>query len=287
MTFASICQLANLSGIMLHEAVLISDMAENGTDPDDTRHQLSSYLSVILEEAELQYGKPHQTLTGLTGDNARSLSEAQPRYLSEFTYIAMVTALSIAESNASMGRVVACPTAGASGVIPGIFHALRTLHSIPFNRLLEGYIVCSGIGNVIASHATLSGAVGGCQAEIGSAAAMGSGGLVYLSGGTAEQVGHAAALTIKSLMGLVCDPIGGYVEIPCVKRNAVGVSIAISCAEMALGGVESFVPFDEAVWAMQKVGASLSETLRETGQGGIAITRTAKSWLKEGRHENE
>ncbi len=287
MTFTSICQLANLSGILLHDAVLISDMAENGTDPDDTRHQLSSYLSVILEEAELQYGKSHRTLTGLTGENARSLSESHPRYVSEFTYMAMVTALSISESNASMGRVVACPTAGASGVIPGIFYALQKRHSIPFDRLLEGYIICSGIGNVIATHATLSGAVGGCQAEIGSAAAMGSGGLVYISGGNSEQVGHAAALTLKSLMGLVCDPIGGYVEIPCVKRNAVGASIAISCAEMALGGVESFVPFDETVWAMQKVGASLSETLRETGQGGIAITRTAKTWLTEGRHDNE
>lgn len=284
MTFRDIRQLVTLSGISLHEGVLISDMAENGQDPDESRKILSAYLSVILEESAMQYGNEHQTLTGLTGKNAASLAVYEPRFLSPFAHTAMVVALSIAESNASMGRVVACPTAGASGVIPGIFYALHKIHEMPFDQLLQGFIVCSGVGNVIASQATLSGAAGGCQAEIGSACAMAAAGLTYVSGGNIDQVEHAGALSLKATMGLVCDPVGGYVEVPCVKRNAIGANIAISSAEMALSGIESFIPFDETVWAMKKVGLSMGEHLRETGLGGVAITPTAKRWIKESKH---
>jgi len=276
MTFNAIKRLAVDSGLPLHEAALVADMTESGNNPEETRAQLSEFLRVILEESEKQYGKAQDTLTGLTGTNAKKAHDRGVLYHSRFTHVAIVASLSICESNASMGRVVACPTAGASGVIPGIFYALSKENAFPFAHLLPGFILASAIGNVIAAKATLSGAAGGCQAEIGSAAAMGAGALAYLSGGDAETVDSAAALVLKSLLGLVCDPVGGYVEAPCVKRNAIAVTAAISAAELALSGVTSVIPFDETVDAMRRVGQTLPMELRETGLGGLAATRTAK-----------
>jgi len=188
MTFNAIKRLAVDSGLPLHEAALVADMTESGNNPEETRAQLSEFLRVILEESEKQYGKAQDTLTGLTGTNAKKAHDRGVLYHSRFTHVAIVASLSICESNASMGRVVACPTAGASGVIPGIFYALSKENAFPFAHLLPGFILASAIGNVIAAKATLSGAAGGCQAEIGSAAAMGAGALAYLSGGDAETV---------------------------------------------------------------------------------------------------
>ncbi|MBO8161476.1 MAG: L-serine ammonia-lyase, iron-sulfur-dependent, subunit alpha [Thermosipho sp. (in: Bacteria)] len=263
--------------IPLHQVILNMEMFETGVDPDEIKEKLSKMLKVILEEAETQYGKKHETLTGMTGDNAFKLRNHTPNFLSKFSYMATVTALSIAESNASMGRIVACPTAGASGVIPGVFNAMVKIFNPTFEEMLEAFIVAGGIGKVIADKATISGAAGGCQAEIGTAAAMASGALTYYIAKDAEKVGNAAALTLKSIMGLVCDPVGGFVEVPCVKRNGNLVNIAISSSEMALSGIKSVIPFDEVVDAMKKVGSSLPQSLRETGEGGIANTQTAKS----------
>lgn len=280
MTFKSIMELAIVSKMPLHEAALSLELAENGNDTLYTQKRLSEFLRVILEESQKQYGKTHKTLTGMTGDCANKLSKKGPKFLSPFTYTAMVTALSITESNASMGRVVACPTAGASGVIPGIFYALYSINKMPFEKLLHAFIVASAVGNVIASKATLSGAAGGCQAEIGSAVAMAAAALTYISYGKPQMVDSAASLALKSILGLVCDPVGGYVEIPCVKRNATLITVAISCAELALSGIESFAPFDEMVTVMRKVGVSLSVDLRETGMGGVAGTKTAKDFIE-------
>lgn len=263
----------------LHQVILNLEMFETGEDPDDLRNKLSNMLKVILEEAEKQYGKTQKTLTGFTGDNAYKLKNYKTKFISEFNHIAMVTALSIAESNASMGRIVACPTAGSSGVIPGIFYALYKTESPDFNTLLDLFIVAGGVGKVIADRATISGAAGGCQAEIGTAAAMGAGALTYYFSKDAEKVGNAAALVLKSIMGLVCDPVGGFVEVPCVKRNGNLVNIAISSAEMALSGIKSLIPFDEVVDAMRRVGNLLPQSLKETGEGGIAITPTAKTLI--------
>ncbi|SHH46449.1 L-serine ammonia-lyase, iron-sulfur-dependent, subunit alpha [Thermosipho atlanticus] len=263
----------------LHEVILNLEMFETGVDPKKLRGKLSDMLRIILEEAKDQYGKKHKTLTGMTGENAYKLNKHVPKFLSEFSYIATVTALSIAESNASMGRIVACPTAGASGIIPGVFYAIEKVYKPDFEKLLDSFIVAGGVGKVIANKATISGAAGGCQAEIGTAAAMGAAALSYFISNDPEKVANASALVLKSVMGLVCDPVGGFVEVPCVKRNGNLVNLAISSAELALSGIKSIIPFDEVVDAMKRVGSTLPQNLRETGEGGIANTPTAKNLI--------
>jgi L-serine dehydratase len=276
MKFAELIEIWQNTNLEFSEIILAQEMIETGRDPEKVKQVLSNLLRVMLEEAEKNFGKRFETLTGLTGDNAYKLANVKPRMMSKFNHIATVVALSMGESNASMGRIVACPTAGSCGVVPGVAYALWEVEKANFDDLLKAFIVASGIGNVVAKRATLSGAAGGCQAEIGTATAMASGLLTYYYSKDPIRVGHAAALALKALMGLVCDPVGGFVEVPCVKRNGNAVNVAIATAEMALAGIESVIPFDEVVEAMYEVGKSLPESLRETGLGGIAATKTAK-----------
>ncbi|HCL98693.1 MAG TPA: serine dehydratase, partial [Fervidobacterium sp.] len=225
------------------------------------------------------------TLTNLTGNNGSKLSNAVPYMMSEFNHVATVVAISMGESNASMGRIVACPTAGSCGVMPGALYALKYVKKASDDELLKSFIVASGIGNVVAKRATLSGAAGGCQAEIGTATAMASSMITYYFSRDPVKVGNAAAISLKSLMGLVCDPVGGFVEVPCVKRNGSAVNVAIACAEMALAGIESVIPFDDVVNAMYNVGKSLPESLRETAIGGIAGTKSAQEIVEKIREK--
>uniref|UniRef100_A0A832IP92 L-serine dehydratase n=1 Tax=Fervidobacterium pennivorans TaxID=93466 RepID=A0A832IP92_FERPE len=276
MKFSELIEIWQNTNLEFSEIILAQEMIETGRDPEKVKQVLSNLLKVMLEEAEKNLGKRFETLTGLTGDNAYKLANAKPKMLSEFNHIATVVALSMGESNASMGRIVACPTAGSCGVVPGAAYALWKVEKADFKDLLKAFIVASGIGNVVAKRATLSGAAGGCQAEIGTATAMASALLTYYYSKDPIKVGHAAALALKTLMGLVCDPVGGFVEVPCVKRNGNAVNVAIASSEMALAGVESVIPFDEVVEAMYEVGKSLPESLRETGLGGIAATKTAQ-----------
>jgi L-serine dehydratase len=276
MKFAELIEIWQNTNLEFSEIILAQEMIETGRDPEKVKQVLSNLLRVMLEEAEKNFGKRFETLTGLTGDNAYKLANVKPRMMSKFNHIATVVALSMGESNASMGRIVACPTAGSCGVVPGVAYALWEVEKANFDDLLKAFIVASGIGNGVAKRATLSGAAGGCQAEIGTATAMASGLLTYYYSKDPIRVGHAAALALKALMGLVCDPVGGFVEVPCVKRNGSAVNVAIATAEMALAGIESVIPFDEVVEAMYEVGKLLPESLRETGLGGIAATKTAK-----------
>ena len=176
------------------------------------------------------------------------------------------------ECNACMKRIVAAPTAGACGVLPAVLLPYARQFQAGADRLVESLYVASGFGMVIATRASISGAEGGCQAEIGSAAAMAAPALVHLQGGTPEQMANACAMAVKNLLGLVCDPVGGLVEVPCVKRNVIGAMDALSAAQMALAGIESRVPPDQVLDAMREVGQSLPHTLRETGKGGLAAT---------------
>ena len=183
----------------------------------------------------------------------------------------IAAALATGEVNASMGRIVAAPTGGASGVLPAVLLTVGAQVAASEEALTEALFAAAGIGGVIATRATLSGAAGGCQAEIGSGSAMAAAAAVELSGGTPEQAGHAASLALQGQMGLVCDPVGGLVEVPCVFRNATGAAVALAGAEMALAGVEFPIPFDEVVDAMGLVGRSLPPSLRETALGGLAV----------------
>ena len=199
----------------------------------------------------------------------------------ETTTKAMAYALSTMEVNISMGRIVAAPTAGASGVLPGTLKAIQEAHNLTDDQIVEALFVAGVVGMIIAKQASISGAKGGCQAEIGSASAMAAASIVYLLDGTVDQAFDAAAIAINNLMGLICDPVAGLVEVPCHKRNAVGASNALICAEMVLAGMPSIIPFDEVVEAMKQVGDLLPACHRETATGGIAMTKTAKKYEKD------
>ncbi len=264
----------------LPEAILEREMIETGVPVDLLRREMKKLMDVMLEESEKQYGKRQKTLAGITGNNGFKMAAHNPELLSEFSHTATVVSLSLAESNAAMGRVVACPTGGACGVVPGVLYALKKLKGASDSELLNAFIVAGGIGWCIEKNATISGAEGGCQAEMGTAAAMGAALLAYHFTNNGKKAENAAALALKSMLGLVCDPVGGFVEVPCVKRNGIAVNIAIAAAEMALAGIESVIPFDEVVEAMHRVGKSLPESLRETGLGGLAATPTARKIVR-------
>ncbi len=279
-SFNDLVDISEKTGESLHKIVLDWEMLDTGYSNDRLIENASKLLKVMEEEYESKKGKTFKTLVGLTGMNAKKMYDYLPdAFVGEHIFKAATIAVTISESNASMGRIVACPTAGASGVMPGVLLTLEEA-GIEREKLVLSLIVAGAIGKIIAMRASLSGAEAGCQAEIGSATAMAAGAAVYATGGNARQVSHAAALSLKSLMGLVCDPVGGFVEVPCVKRNAAGASLAFLFSDIAKSGVESAIPFDEVVDAMMAVGRSLPESLRETGKGGIAATPTAKKIVR-------
>jgi len=217
---------------------------------------------------------------GLVGGNAQrlqqSIKENGTFILGDTLLTAVTYAIAVGEANAAMGRIVAAPTAGASGILPAVLFTLKDTRGVSMTELAKGLIVAGVIGMVIAARATLSGAEGGCQAECGSGAAMAAGAAVALCNGSPEAVGHAVAIALKNMLGLVCDPVAGLVEVPCVKRNAGAVSQALTAAEMALAGIKSIIPVDEVIDAMKSVGQSLHCSLKETAQGGLAVTPTGQ-----------
>ena len=188
----------------------------------------------------------------------------------------MAFALSSSETNAAMGRIVACPTAGSCGILPAALFSMAHTHTFSRRQLQDAFLAAGVVGMIIDEHASLAGAQGGCQAECGSAAAMAAAAVVQLIGGSPAQCFHAGAIAIKNMLGLVCDPVAGLVEIPCIKRNAGGVLQALGAADLALSGVESYIPFDDTVEAMNRVGNAMPAALRETALGGLATTASGK-----------
>ena len=233
----------------------------------------------VMREASQVYTGERRSLSGLAGGQGKQMHDyaSTTPIGGEFMAQVIAEALSMGESNACMRRVVAAPTAGACGVMPAVLIPLYWRENIPEEKMLEAMFTASGIGAVIAYRACISGAAGGCQAEIGSASAMAAGALVYLRGGTEEQLCHAVAMALKNLMGLVCDPVAGLVEVPCIKRNVIGAVNAIAAADMALAGIESRIPVDEVIDAMGEVGRRLPVELRETALGGLAATPTGRA----------
>ncbi|NPV70828.1 MAG: L-serine ammonia-lyase, iron-sulfur-dependent, subunit alpha [Firmicutes bacterium] len=216
--------------------------------------------------------------SGLTGGAARRVETARARggsVLGDSFSRVIARSLAVAEVNACMGRIVAAPTAGSCGVIPGVLITLAERLDRSEQDLVMALFTAAAVGGVIATRATVSGAEGGCQAECGAAAAMAAAAGVELCGGTPAQSAHAAAISIKGTLGLVCDPIAGLVEVPCVKRNALAAANSVAAIEMALAGVESVVPVDEVIDTMKRVGRAIPESLRETSLGGLATTPTA------------
>lgn len=253
-----------------------------GVTADELLGRMMSMV-VVMRDSVTNGLAGERSKGGLIGGDALKLqtyytSHPERSIVGSIVRKAITMALAVGEANASMGRIVAAPTAGASGVLPAVLFSLSELRNFDDRELAKGLLIAGAIGMVIASRATLSGAAGGCQAECGSAAAMGAGAAVALYGGTPSQVGHAAAIALKNLLGLVCDPVAGLVEVPCVKRNAGAAAQALTAAEMALAGIESAIPVDEVFDAMASIGGSMHCSLRETAQGGLAVTPTGLAW---------
>ncbi len=238
--------------------------------------RLSGMLEVMETEVESALRLPVYSISGLTGGDGCRYEQyraAGRSLLGEIPALAAAYALSASETNAAMGKIVACPTAGSCGILPACLLAVGRVKKLPRETIVLALAAAGLIGELIDEHASLSGAEGGCQAECGSAAAMAAGAVVQMLGGGPETAFHAAAMAIKNQLGLVCDPVAGLVEIPCVKRNVGGTAIALSSADLALAGVESRIPFDDAVEAMDRVGKALPAALRETAGGGLATTK--------------
>ncbi len=235
-------------------------------------------LTVMRESIASGLNPDIRSKSKMAGGNAYKLYKALQDGIIEDTIYTRAAAYAIAvtETNACMGRIVAAPTAGSSGILPGVLIAVAEKKNIDDEKIIDALFVAGEIGIQIAKGATLSGAEGGCQAECGSAAAMAAAGMVHLLDGDEQQCQNAAALAIKSSMGLVCDPVCGLVEVPCIKRNANSSSIAITSANMALSGIKSVIPLNEVITAMKNVSRDLPSSLKETSQGGVADTKTAK-----------
>lgn len=253
------------------EIVLEDDIQERQTDAANSYARMTETWDAMLLAA-VNYDKKLKSSSGLTGGDGDKMEQylrQNESLCGEFLGQVIVGALQMGESNACMKRIVAAPTAGACGVLPAILVPyFKRIHK-DSDRIIRSMYVAAGIGQVIALRASISGAQGGCQAEIGSASAMSSGALVYLEGGDCNQIIHAAAMALKNLLGLVCDPVAGLVEVPCVKRNVIGAVNAVSSAQMALAGITSRIPPDQVIDAMREVGDKMDVSLRETGHGGL------------------
>ena len=266
---------AEKQGVALSELTLRLQMDTLKTTRQELLDKMKENLTTMRQSAE-NGRKETRSASGLSGGLAGRLEGHSAGLLGEVAHRAAVYALAVAEHNACMGRIVAAPTAGSCGILPGVLLALGELRGITDDALVMGLFNAAAVGMVIAQNASLSGAAGGCAAECGSAGAMAASAAVELMGGTPDMCAHACALALKAVMGLVCDPVAGLVEVPCVKRNATGAVLALTAAELALAGIKSAVCADEVIGAMKSVGCMMHESLRETSLGGLAATKTAR-----------
>ena len=254
--------------------MLEDDMAERMVTQEESFEKMRKMYH-MMQEADKHYDANGKSASGLVGQDGAKMEQlvANKQALSgDFIGQVMMRAIKMGESNACMKRIVAAPTAGSCGVIPAVFLTCQQQEQIPEDKMVEALFVAAGIGMVIAERAFIAGATGGCQAEIGSASAMAAGGLAYLRGGNEEEILDAAAMALKNLLGLVCDPVAGLVEVPCVKRNVIGAVNAITSADMAMAGIRSRIPADQVIDAMRSVGIMMPGALKETGEGGLAAT---------------
>lgn len=278
-SLAEILEVCEEKEISFWEAILQDDMNERTVPVEESYDKMRDMWHAMLRasdnyEASLM---SNSGLVGGMGGNMEAYRQTGQPLCGDFVSRVMVQALQMGESNACMKRIVAAPTAGACGVLPAVLVPLYREGKATEEKMVEALYVAAGIGQVIATRAFIAGAAGGCQAEIGSASAMAAGALVYLRDGTNQQITHAAAMALKSLLGLVCDPVAGLVEVPCVKRNVIGAVNGLSCADMALAGIESKIPPDQVIDAMREVGEKMHTSLKETGEGGIANTPAGRA----------
>lgn len=269
--------------VMLHY-----EMQMSGKDKETVIQMLDQRLQVIFDGIDAAIEKPEISPSGMVGKSTPLLAQAVRDFdeisdglvLNKAAIRAMLGAVATGENNARMGVILAFPTAGAAGVLPGAIFGVKDKLKLTREQMVEMMLTASAIGIVIANTATLSGAAGGCQAEVGSATAMAAAALTEVRGKSPETTLHAASLALKNMIGLACDPIGGLVEVPCIKRNGIGAVFSMAAADMACLGIESFVPFDEVVRAMREVGDMMNPKIKETAMGGLATTPTGQDVAK-------
>lgn len=277
-------RICNDNHIPIWEYAIREEVIRSEASRSDVIENMRRTLHVMMDSSTYAQDQQITSVSGLIGGDAYKIKMYADKGITltgDFLNRAMARAMSSSEVNAAMGRIVACPTAGSCGILPAVILSAGEKLKKAKDELLNALFTAAGVGIIIAKNATLAGAEGGCQAECGSAAAMASAAVVEMMGGTPEQALNAAAIVIKNILGLVCDPVAGLVEVPCAKRNVAGTVSALTTADLVMSGVSSKIPFDEVVGAMYKVGRQMPVELRETAQGGIAITPTALKFKKE------
>lgn len=276
---AELVELAESQGKKISQVMIEAEMEVSQRSRDEIMEQMYRNLDIMEKAVQRGLTEDIRSHSGLTGGDAKKLQEYMKTkpFLSGPTLLNAVSmSVAVNEVNAAMGTIVATPTAGACGIVPGTLFAVSEKLQ-PTREEMVNYLFTSGaIGYCIANNAFISGAAGGCQAEVGSATAMAAAAIVEMAGGTPEQSSQAVAIALKNMLGLVCDPVAGLVEVPCVKRNAMGAAIATVAADMALAGIKSVVPTDEVIEAMYRIGCEMPTALKETAQGGLAATQTGK-----------
>ena len=278
-SISDLCKQAEDSGREIWEVVLDNECYFSGKTREEIRVELKARLDVMESSATKALETPHDTV----GNLIRGSASTQHTYTKmgggicgEFMNEAMALALSCCEINAAMGKICAAPTAGSCGILPAVLLSVKKRYDLSENIVLEGMLVAAGFGAVVMKNATVAGAQGGCQAECGVAAAMAAAAAVHMCGGTNQMMANAFGFVLMNCMGLVCDPVAGLVQLPCAMRNASQTVNALTSADIALSGAPCLIPVDEIVEAMYKVGKSLSPSLKETAEGGLAATPTGK-----------
>ena len=273
----TLAQEAASAGLRLSDLVAVDEAVESGMTVDEIRAKTAATAEVMRQSVQAGIRQEGRSVSGLTGGEARlyyAHAQQGGGLLGEAAAKAAAYALGASCVNASMGVIVAAPTAGSCGILPGVLLSMQETRGFNDEQIASALLCAAGVGQAIAARATLSGAEGGCQAECGSASAMAAAAAVELMGGSPETCCHGAALALKNSLGLVCDPVAGLVEVPCVKRNAVFAVVALTAADMALAGIQSAIPVDEVIDAMFSIGQAMPATLRETAKGGLATTPT-------------
>ena len=282
-----ILQIASEKNISFWEVIIKDDMHERNVSFKNSFERMTKMLDAMIE-ADKSYSPELRSQSGLSGGDGAKLEQfrkQETRLIGTFLTMVMEKAVKMGESNACMKRIVAAPTAGSCGVIPAVLITYLEQKNSAKERIVESLFVAAGIGQVIANTASISGAEGGCQAEIGSASSMAAGAITYLEGGTNEQIANAAALAMKNMLGLTCDPVAGLVEVPCIKRNVSGAVNAIIASQMTMAGIKSAIPADEVFESMGRIGSLLPSCLRETSGDGLATTPTAQAVVEKIRGE--
>lgn len=287
MHFGSVKELikeAKSRGTKISTVVIELEAEASGRSREDLWQQMSAHWSVMEAAMERGLKEKIRSKSGLTGGDAYRLYQVEDK--SQFVsgrpmMEAVARAIAVAEINAAMGKIVAAPTAGSCGVLPAVLYTVAQQREKRREDIIAALFTAAGVGIVIGGKAFISGAAGGCQAEVGTASCMAAVAGVELAGGDPEQAGHAGAIALKNVLGLVCDPVAGLVEVPCIKRNAMGTANALIAVDMALAGVKSVIPLDDVISAMREVGLSLPVSLKETAQGGLANTPCARALEKQ------